>query len=123
MRLQHHLHAIIWILWHVVYIKRTEVLITESVIHSIGVMILRIPSEQVGTYATQVFSGGEFISVFGQYFWNDSTYMTLAGRNTHHIIEATFKAFTRALRQATEYDPRGCGNVPRFVFCSLVKKV
>ncbi|KAL6571499.1 hypothetical protein OROHE_003142 [Orobanche hederae] len=37
----------------------------------------------------------------------------LAGRNTHHIIEATFKAFARALRQATEYDPRRRGNVPR----------
>lgn len=29
-----------------------------------------------------------------------------AGRNKHHIIEATFKAFARALRQAVELDPR-----------------
>ncbi|KAF9673713.1 hypothetical protein SADUNF_Sadunf10G0052800 [Salix dunnii] len=36
----------------------------------------------------------------------------LAGRNSHHIIEATFKAFARALRQATEYDPRRLGTVP-----------
>lgn len=28
------------------------------------------------------------------------------GRNTHHIIEAIFKALGRALRQATEKDPR-----------------
>ncbi len=28
------------------------------------------------------------------------------GRNTHHIIEAVFKAFGRALRQAVEIDPR-----------------
>lgn len=28
------------------------------------------------------------------------------GRNTHHIIEAVFKAFGRALRQAVELDPR-----------------
>ncbi len=28
------------------------------------------------------------------------------GRNTHHIIEAIFKAFGRALRQAAEIDPR-----------------
>lgn len=38
----------------------------------------------------------------------------LAGKNSHHIIEATFKAFARALRQATEYDPRRLGSVPRY---------
>lgn len=38
-----------------------------------------------------------------------------AGRNSHHVIEATFKAFARALRQATEYDPRRRGSVPRSV--------
>jgi imidazoleglycerol-phosphate dehydratase len=31
------------------------------------------------------------------------------GRNTHHIIEAVFKATARALRQAVEPDPRGTG--------------
>jgi imidazoleglycerol-phosphate dehydratase len=31
------------------------------------------------------------------------------GRNTHHIIEAIFKATARALRQAVEFDPRGSG--------------
>lgn len=31
------------------------------------------------------------------------------GKNTHHIIEATFKAIARALREATEPDPRGSG--------------
>ena len=28
------------------------------------------------------------------------------GRNTHHVIEAIFKATARALRQAVESDPR-----------------
>ncbi|MER6626524.1 imidazoleglycerol-phosphate dehydratase, partial [Streptomyces sp. NPDC000931] len=28
------------------------------------------------------------------------------GRNAHHIVEAQFKAFARALRVATENDPR-----------------
>jgi imidazoleglycerol-phosphate dehydratase len=30
----------------------------------------------------------------------------LRGRNTHHILEATFKSTARALRQAVEIDPR-----------------
>ncbi|MBA0830808.1 hypothetical protein Goarm_015312, partial [Gossypium armourianum] len=50
---------------------------------------LNIPTARVGTYDTQ-----------------------LAGKNSHHIIEATFKAFARALRQATEYDPRRLGTIP-----------
>jgi imidazoleglycerol-phosphate dehydratase len=28
------------------------------------------------------------------------------GRNAHHIIEATFKAFARAMDDATKVDPR-----------------
>jgi imidazoleglycerol-phosphate dehydratase len=31
------------------------------------------------------------------------------GHNTHHLIEAIFKATARALRQAVEPDPRGSG--------------
>jgi imidazoleglycerol-phosphate dehydratase len=34
------------------------------------------------------------------------------GRNTHHIVEAIFKACARALRAATEPDPRAVGVVP-----------
>jgi imidazoleglycerol-phosphate dehydratase len=33
------------------------------------------------------------------------------GRNTHHIVEAIFKAAARALRQAVELDPRA-GGIP-----------
>lgn len=33
----------------------------------------------------------------------------LAGTNSHHVIEAVFKAFARALRQASENDPRRSG--------------
>ena len=32
-----------------------------------------------------------------------------AGDNLHHVIEISFKAFARALRQATEIDPRVVG--------------
>ena len=34
------------------------------------------------------------------------------GRNTHHIVEAIFKACARALRQAVEMDPRSSGMIP-----------
>lgn len=71
---------------------------------------LQIPTERVGTYDTQL------VEHFFQSLVNTSG-MTLhirqlAGRNSHHIIEATFKAFARALRQATEYDLRRLGTVP-----------
>ncbi|TQD82772.1 hypothetical protein C1H46_031692 [Malus baccata] len=71
---------------------------------------LQIPTERVGTYDTQL------VEHFFQSLVNTSG-MTLhirqlAGRNSHHIIEATFKAFARALRQATESDPRRLGTVP-----------
>lgn len=71
---------------------------------------LCIPTERVGTYDTQL------VEHFFQSIVNTSG-MTLhirqlAGKNSHHIIEATFKAFARALRQATEYDPRRVGIVP-----------
>jgi imidazoleglycerol-phosphate dehydratase len=36
----------------------------------------------------------------------------LRGRNPHHIVEAQFKAFARALRTAASPDPRSGGSVP-----------
>ncbi len=36
----------------------------------------------------------------------------LAGRDPHHIVEAQFKAFARALREAVEPDPRTQGLIP-----------
>jgi imidazoleglycerol-phosphate dehydratase len=36
----------------------------------------------------------------------------LAGRNPHHIVEAQFKAFARALRAAVALDPRAPGAIP-----------
>ena len=35
-----------------------------------------------------------------------------AGSNAHHIAEACFKAVARALREATEIDPRAAGAIP-----------
>lgn len=35
-----------------------------------------------------------------------------AGKNLHHIVEISFKAFAKALRVATELDPRSQGAIP-----------
>ena len=35
-----------------------------------------------------------------------------AGKNLHHIVEISFKAFSKALRAATEIDPRAAGAIP-----------
>jgi len=35
-----------------------------------------------------------------------------AGRNLHHIVEITFKAFAKALAQATRIDPRATTEIP-----------
>ena len=36
----------------------------------------------------------------------------LRGENAHHQAETVFKAFGRALRMASEADPRGAGSIP-----------
>lgn len=69
-----------------------------------------IPTERIGTYDTQL------VEHFFQSMANTSG-MTLhirklGGANSHHIVEATFKAFARALRRATEADPRRINSVP-----------
>ncbi len=60
---------------------------------------------------------GTFSSTLAEEFWRAvSSSGALAlhvvvhhGRNTHHIIEAIFKATARALREAVEMDPRSPG--------------
>ncbi|MEO0456776.1 MAG: imidazoleglycerol-phosphate dehydratase HisB [Cyanobacteria bacterium P01_A01_bin.114] len=71
---------------------------------------LEIPTQRVGTYDTQLVREF-FVAVVNQ------SLMTLHirqldGINSHHIIEATFKAFARAMRMATEIDPRRAHSIP-----------
>lgn len=57
---------------------------------------------------------GNFSVELAEHFWrsfSESAHCNLhidclRGRNTHHILEGTFKATARALRQAVEIDPR-----------------
>jgi imidazoleglycerol-phosphate dehydratase len=71
---------------------------------------LDIPSQRVGTYDTQLVR--EFYVALINHSQMTLHIRQLDGINSHHIIEATFKAFARAIRIAVEIDPRRAGNVP-----------
>ncbi|MEY2977630.1 MAG: imidazoleglycerol-phosphate dehydratase HisB [Prochlorotrichaceae cyanobacterium] len=71
---------------------------------------LTIPTERVGTYDTQLVR--EFFVALVNHSQMTLHIRQLDGINSHHIIEATFKAFARSLRMALEYDPRRSGSIP-----------
>ncbi|MGA1265106.1 MAG: imidazoleglycerol-phosphate dehydratase HisB [Prochlorothrix sp.] len=71
---------------------------------------LDIPTERVGTYDTQLVR--EFFVAVVNHAQMTLHLRQLDGINSHHIIEASFKAFARALRMATEADPRRAGTIP-----------
>lgn len=71
---------------------------------------LEIPTQRVGTYDTQLVR--EFFVAIVNHSQMTLHIRQLDGINSHHIIEATFKAFARAVRMATEIDPRRAGMIP-----------
>ena len=71
---------------------------------------LDIPTQRVGTYDTQLVR--EFFVAIVNHAQMTLHIRQLDGINSHHIIEATFKAFARAMRMATETDPRRAGTIP-----------
>ncbi len=71
---------------------------------------LEIPTERVGTYDTQLVR--EFFVAIVNHAQMTIHVRQLDGINSHHIIEATFKAFARAMRMALEIDPRRAATIP-----------
>lgn len=71
---------------------------------------LHIPTPRVGSYDTQLVR--EFFVAVVNHGAMTLHIQQQAGINSHHIIEATFKAFARALRQAVDVDPRRAGQIP-----------
>ena len=71
---------------------------------------LDIPTQRVGTYDTQLVR--EFFVAIVNHSQMTLHIRQLDGINSHHIIEATFKAFARATRMAVEIDPRRAGTIP-----------
>lgn len=66
-----------------------------------------IPVPVVGTFDTQL--AHEFFDGFAREAATTVHLREVAGENGHHIIEAAFKAAGRAMRHATEPDPRVVG--------------
>uniref|UniRef100_A0A7S1XFR8 Imidazoleglycerol-phosphate dehydratase n=1 Tax=Compsopogon caeruleus TaxID=31354 RepID=A0A7S1XFR8_9RHOD len=71
---------------------------------------LEIPTQRVGTYDTQLVR--EFYAAVASNARMTLHIRQLSGINSHHIIEASFKSFARAMRMALEYDPRRMGTIP-----------
>jgi imidazoleglycerol-phosphate dehydratase len=71
---------------------------------------LQIPTQRVGTYDTQLVR--EFFVAVVNHSQMTLHIRQLDGINSHHIIEATFKAFARSLRMAVEIDPRRQHEIP-----------
>ena len=71
---------------------------------------LTIPAQKIGSYDTELVK--EFFVAVANNAGLTLHIRQLDGVNSHHIVEACFKAFARALRMATEIDPRRAGQVP-----------
>ncbi len=65
---------------------------------------LPLPTERVGNFDTEL--AVEFFYAFARDAALTLHVRELAGQNSHHIIEAAFKACGRAMRYACELDPR-----------------
>lgn len=71
---------------------------------------LDIPTQRVGSYDTQLVR--EFFVAVVNHSQMTLHIRQLDGINSHHIIEATFKAFARSMRMALEIDPRRSHEIP-----------
>ena len=71
---------------------------------------LRIPTEKVGTFDTELTE--EFFRALAHNMRCTVHIRQLAGSNSHHIIEGTFKSVARSFRAAVAIDPACAGEIP-----------
>ncbi len=65
---------------------------------------LQIKQEKVGNFSVELIH--DFFLAFSNQLAMNLHFNMTQGRNPHHIIEAGFKAFARAMSSAVQYDPR-----------------
>ena len=71
---------------------------------------LEIPTQKVGTFDTELCE--EFWLAFVRNAACTLHIRQLAGKNSHHIIEGTFKSVARSLRDAVAIDPLFANDIP-----------
>lgn len=71
---------------------------------------LELPAQKVGTFDTELVE--EFFTAFARTAGITLHLRQLDGTNTHHIIEAAFKGFGRAMRQAVSLDAAAADEIP-----------
>lgn len=71
---------------------------------------MELPTQKIGTFDTELVR--EFFQAFSTHGGITLHVDALRGINSHHIVEAAFKAVARALRDALETDPRKSDAVP-----------
>ena len=69
-----------------------------------------MPTQKVGTFDTELVE--EFFLGFTRNLGCNLHVRSLAGSNTHHIIEGAFKCVARALKDAVSVDPALGGEIP-----------
>jgi imidazoleglycerol-phosphate dehydratase len=75
-------------------------------------LVMNVPfkSGMIGTFDSQL--AHEFFQGFANHAFVTLHIDNLRGTNAHHQCETVFKAFGRALRMASELDPRAAGTIP-----------
>lgn len=71
---------------------------------------LPLPAQKVGTFDTELVE--EFLTGFARRAGITLHIRLIAGKNTHHIIEAAFKGIGRVLRRAVAVDPEFASEIP-----------
>ena len=71
---------------------------------------LELPTAKIGTFDTELVR--EFFQAFSTHGGITLHIDRLHGFNSHHIVEAAFKALARALRVAVQTDPRKADAIP-----------
>lgn len=71
---------------------------------------MELPTEKVGTFDTEL--AEEFWIAFSRNCGATLHFQQMAGRNSHHILEAAFKGMGRALRQAVAIEPGRENEIP-----------